>query len=91
MRARDPRRAVNIVKLQVYCPLEAYAWDVRPVEQGIRCYSEAKQYHSRGDGEEGGEVCANGGLGENDAEWTESEALLTLAMSTGGCGYVTVP
>jgi len=64
--------------LEVHGPLEAYARDVGPVEEDVGCYGEAEEDDAGGDGEEGGEVGAEGGFGEDEVEGFEQEALLTV-------------
>jgi len=74
-------RIVDVVELEVYRSLEADAWDVRPVEEGVGCDREAEEYQAGKYDEEGGQVCAKGGLGEDDAEGSEGEVLHTYTLA----------
>lgn len=70
---------VHIVKLEMDCPFEADPGDVRPVEQNVgeRCDAEKDQ---RGeDGEEGGQVGAEGGLRKCDVEWLANDFLSRIS------------
>lgn len=69
--------------MEVDGPLETDAGDVGPVEEDVGCYREAEEDYGGCDGEEGGEVGAEGGFGEGDVEGFEQEALLTVVSR--GC------